>query len=101
MEDFVVRHYISDEAPMFKGNGFDGIRVGEDREEAQRLADYINALRKDAERYRWLRDDAHDWDDAKIINLYAGPDFERATGEELDAIIDIEMAPKRYVLGAA
>lgn len=58
-------------------------------------------LRRDAERYRWLRDEAHDWEDATIICLYAGPDFERATGEELDAIIDIEMAPKRYVFGAA
>ena len=54
MEDFVVKHYSEDEAPMFKGNGFDGIRVGDDREEAQQLADYINALRKDAERLNWL-----------------------------------------------
>lgn len=61
----------------------------------------LDRLERDAERYRWLRDEARDWEDAKIINLYAGPDFERATGEELDAIIDIEMAPKRYVLGAA
>lgn len=69
--------------------------------EIDALRQECEALRKDAERYRWLRNEAHDWEDAKIINLYAGPDLERATGEELDAIIDIEMAPKRYVLGAA
>lgn len=57
MTDFVVRHYTEDDGPTFKGNGFDGIRVGDDREEAQQFADYINALRKDAERYRKLRDE--------------------------------------------
>lgn len=58
-------------------------------------------LCKDAERYRWLRDEAHDWEDAKIVLLYAGPDFERASGGELDGIIDAEMMPRRFVLGSA
>lgn len=42
MEDFVVRHYSVDERPTIKGNGFDGLHVGENREEAQVLTDYIN-----------------------------------------------------------
>jgi hypothetical protein len=40
---FVVKHYESDERPTIKGNGFDGLEVGETREEAQEFVDFVNA----------------------------------------------------------
>jgi hypothetical protein len=43
VELFVVKHYASDERPTIKGNGFDGLEVGEDRESAQEFVDWINA----------------------------------------------------------
>jgi hypothetical protein len=42
IEPFVVRHYCEDERPSIKGNGFDGLEIGEDREEAQEFVDWIN-----------------------------------------------------------
>jgi hypothetical protein len=42
-EHFAVKHYTEDEGPILKGNGMDGIRVGEDREEAEDFAKWINA----------------------------------------------------------
>jgi hypothetical protein len=29
IEPFVVKHYSSDERPSIKGNGFDGLEIGE------------------------------------------------------------------------
>lgn len=43
IEPFVVRHYAGDERPIIKGNGFDGLEIGECREEAQHFVDWINA----------------------------------------------------------
>jgi hypothetical protein len=43
VEPFVVKHYTSEERPTIKGNGFDGLEVGSDREEAQEFVDWINA----------------------------------------------------------
>lgn len=43
VEPFVVKHYASDERPCIKGNGFDGLEIGEDRGEAQTFVDWINA----------------------------------------------------------
>ena len=42
MQPFVVRHYIEDERPTIKGNGFDGLEIGEDREEAEAFVAWIN-----------------------------------------------------------
>ena len=41
-ELFVVRHYASDDYPSIKGNGFDGLQVGEDREEAEEFIAWVN-----------------------------------------------------------
>ena len=41
-ESFVVRHYASDDYPSIKGNGFDGLQVGEDREEAEEFIAWVN-----------------------------------------------------------
>lgn len=39
---FVVRHYTDDERPSIKGNGFDGLEIGEDRQEAEEFIAWIN-----------------------------------------------------------
>jgi len=44
MEKFVVRHYACDERPIIKGNGFDGLEVGEDREEAEEFIEFVNRI---------------------------------------------------------
>ena len=57
----------------------------------------IAELRRDAERYRWLRKRGNDpllvnqwWDDHKIISLGYG-DYEHLIEDELDAAIDAAM----------
>ncbi len=40
---FIVKHYSSDDRPSIKGNGFDGLEVGEDRQEAEEFINWINA----------------------------------------------------------
>lgn len=42
-EPFVVKHYVGEDRPSIKGNGFDGLQVGEEREDAQEFVDWINA----------------------------------------------------------
>ncbi|SEB24732.1 hypothetical protein SAMN05192564_1152 [Paraburkholderia sartisoli] len=48
MEPFVVRHYTGEDRPTIKGNGFDGLQVGEDRDEAERFVAFVNAIREQA-----------------------------------------------------
>jgi len=43
IEHFVVKHYTAEEGPVIKGNGFDGLRIGEDREEAEDFVKWVNA----------------------------------------------------------
>ena len=68
------------------------LRAYADELNARCIADAANA-----ERYRWLRQDegTADWDAAGVLELYAGPDYSRKSGESLDAAIDAAMAPKR------
>lgn len=47
----------------------------------------VEALRADAERYRWLRDGKNDWWNNGIVQLHYD-DFSHASEEELDAAID-------------
>jgi hypothetical protein len=66
-ELFVVRHYGDDERPIIKGNGFDGLTIGEDREEAEQFVAWVNArlaveqataeLRAEVERLREALED--------------------------------------------
>jgi hypothetical protein len=44
IERFVIKQYSDDERPIIKGNGFDGLEIGEDREEAQEFIDFVNML---------------------------------------------------------
>lgn len=42
VEPFVVKYYISDDGPSIKGNGFDGLRIGDDRQEAEEFISFVN-----------------------------------------------------------
>ncbi len=42
-ELFAVKHYNDDERPIIKGNFFDGLAVGEDREDAEAFIEWVNA----------------------------------------------------------
>lgn len=42
MEKFFVKHYSSDERPIIKGNGFDGLSIGEERGDAEEFVSFIN-----------------------------------------------------------
>lgn len=53
MEKFVVKHYTDDEHPIIKGNGFDGLVIGEDREEAQEFVNYINKIISSVDQKEW------------------------------------------------
>jgi len=44
MENFIIKHYSEEERPIIKGNGFDGLEIGEDREEAEEFVNFINDI---------------------------------------------------------
>jgi hypothetical protein len=44
MEPFIVKHYSEDERPTIKGNGFDGLEIGQDRAEAEEFVAFVNGL---------------------------------------------------------
>lgn len=44
MEKFVVKHYSNDAHPSIKGNGFDGLVIGNYREEAEEFINFVNNL---------------------------------------------------------
>ena len=44
MEHFVVKHYHGDPHPTIKGNGFDGLVVGDCRDETDEFVSYINTV---------------------------------------------------------
>lgn len=44
MERFAVKRYSSDDRPIIKGFGFDGLEVGLDREDAEEFVSFINSI---------------------------------------------------------
>jgi hypothetical protein len=44
VEPLVVKHYSGDERPTIKGNGFDGLELGADREEAEAFVSWVNEI---------------------------------------------------------
>jgi len=44
MEKFIIKHYANDPHPTLKGNGFDGLVIGDYREEAEDFVTFINKL---------------------------------------------------------
>ncbi len=44
MEKFIVKHYSEDKRPTIKGNGFDGLEIGEYRDGAEEFVNFINKV---------------------------------------------------------
>ena len=44
MEHFVIKHYHEDPHPTIKGNGFDGLVIGNYRDEAEEFVTWVNAV---------------------------------------------------------
>lgn len=44
MEPFAVKQYSENERPVVKGNGFDGLVLGANKDEAQKFIDFINSV---------------------------------------------------------
>ena len=44
MDKFTIKHYSGEERPILKGNGFDGLEIGVEREDSQPFIDYVNRL---------------------------------------------------------
>jgi len=86
-ELFVVKHYSSDERPTIKGNGFDGLEIGTDREDAEEFIAWVNARistppqrEPEQEPVAWMREeeDCSDcivWEQTEehTIPLYTAP----------------------------
>jgi hypothetical protein len=53
-EFFVVKHYSADERPTIKGNGFDGLEVGTDREDAEEFIKWVNARISTPPKREWV-----------------------------------------------
>jgi hypothetical protein len=43
-ELFVVKHYTAEDRPTIKGNGFDGLEIGDTREESEAFILFVNNL---------------------------------------------------------
>ena len=63
IQPFVVKHYGADERPMIKGNGFDGLKVGQTREEAEAFVKWVNSRLGELVRFRADEDRDIDIDD--------------------------------------
>lgn len=44
IEKFTVKHYHGDDRPIIKGNSFDGLEIGEDREESEEFIIFVNNI---------------------------------------------------------
>jgi len=51
-ENFIVKHYSEDSMPSIKGNQFDGLYIGESREEAQEFIDWVNERLNELEKLK-------------------------------------------------
>jgi hypothetical protein len=52
LQPFVVKHYSSEDRPVLKGNGFDGLEVGSSRAEAEEFVRWVNDRLAELVRYR-------------------------------------------------
>jgi len=43
-EKFIVKHYVDTPHPCIKGNGFDGLTIGDYRDEAEQFIEFVNEL---------------------------------------------------------
>jgi hypothetical protein len=44
IEEFAVTRHSEEECPIIKGNSFDDLKIGEDREEAEEFIDFVNNI---------------------------------------------------------
>ena len=49
MSEFVIKHYDADQRPILKGHGFDGLEIGNYRDEAEEFIEYVNSRIKHLE----------------------------------------------------
>lgn len=105
---FSVRFYVGSDAPELRGMGFDGLRIGDDREDAQEFVDWLNTqiesidalkaeverLRKDAERYRWMVHQPETAVSRSIQTMWANCKTNYPSPAEWDAAIDAAMKGK-------
>lgn len=54
---FVVKHYSLDKHPTLKGNGFDGLTIGDDRSEAEAFVQWVNDRLAELVEYRREEED--------------------------------------------
>lgn len=59
MERFIVKHYTEDERPSIKGFGFDGLSIGDDREEAEEFISFINSVLDKLEKLKTIAQRTH------------------------------------------
>lgn len=59
VEPFVVKHYLGDSHTTIKGNGFDGLTVGDDMSEAEAFVQWINARLAELVEYRREEEEDH------------------------------------------
>lgn len=52
IEPFMAKHYVSQARPTIYGNGFDGLEVGETREEAEEFVKWINSRLSELVQFR-------------------------------------------------
>lgn len=43
LDKFIIKQY-ENEKPIIKGNGFDGLEIGDDRQEAEEFISFVNFL---------------------------------------------------------
>ena len=53
IDKFIIKQY-ENERPIIKGNGFDGLEIGYNREEAEEFINFINTLVAKAHLYNVL-----------------------------------------------
>ena len=75
-EQFIVKHYSEDERPMLKGHGFDGLTIGDDRQEAQEFVDYLNTmLRQQQAEIETLETELSEWKSEPLVKLLKETDY--------------------------
>jgi hypothetical protein len=86
---FIVKQYSDGERPIIKGNGFDGLEIGEDREEAERFVAFVNAAISQAilgEREACAKVCVEYADHMSSINHRSQPAADEAAGDCADQI---------------
>lgn len=68
-EFFVVKHCSADERPTIKGNGFDGLEVGTNREDAEEFIKWVNSHISTPPQRTWVGLDDEDMKELRDANF--------------------------------